>query len=241
MIKEFKVLAIIPARGGSKRIPYKNIKLLFGKPLIAYTIEEAKKSQYIDRVIVSTDSEEIKKVSLGLNGEVPFLRPEELSDDNSTDFGAFAHAVNWLKENENYIPDIVVQLRPTSPLRLASHIDRAIELLAENPGSDSVRTVTEPEQSPYKMYKINDEGLLSPLLKIDSDKESFNLPQSSLPKVYKHVGYVDVFWLKTITEKKMMTGDNILPLIIEDATSGINTMKDWEYYEYLIKRRNHNE
>lgn len=238
MIKNYTVLAIIPARGGSKRIPNKNIKPLLGKPLIAYSIEEAKKSKYIDRVIVSTDSESIKDASIRFGAEVPFLRPADISGDTSVDFDLFHHALLWFEKEEKYLPDIIVQLRPTSPFRVVKNIDDAIELLAAHPDADSVRTVTKPEQHPYKMYRYEEGRFLKPLLEIENEPEAFNLPEQKLPACVKHVGYVDCVWRKTLIEKKKMSGDKMLPLYIPNAVSGINTPEDWEYYEYLIHKRN---
>lgn len=237
MINNYKVLALVLARGGSKRIPKKNIKELDGKPLIAYSIDEAKKSKYVDRIITTTDDPEIKEIALSLGSEAPFLRPDEISNDTATDFPTFVHALKWLDDNESYQPDIIVQLRPTSPLRVAQEIDDAIELLVKNPEADSVRTVTEPDQSPYKMYKIGEDGFLEPLLRIEGEEESFNMPQQKLPKAYKHVGYVDVIWRKTIMERGQMTGTKILPLVLEKAYSGINKPEEWDYYEFLIRKQ----
>ncbi|MSR85681.1 acylneuraminate cytidylyltransferase family protein [Candidatus Uhrbacteria bacterium] len=235
MIQTFKVMALILARGGSKRLPKKNIKPLAGKPLISYSIEAVKASKYVDRVILSTDDPDAMAIARDQGVEVPFTRPAELAGDTVTDFPVFEHALAWLKEHEGYTPDIVVQLRPTSPLRATKHIDDAIELLAAHPEADSVRTVAEPEQSPYKMYKIANNGFLEPLLRIEGVAESFNLPQQKLPKAYKHVGYVDAMWYRTLMEKHQMTGTNILPLVLEKAESGINTQEDWDWYEYLIR------
>ncbi|MDQ2933240.1 MAG: acylneuraminate cytidylyltransferase family protein [bacterium] len=237
MIQKYNVLAIIPARGGSKRIFGKNLKVLAGKPLIQYSIDEAKKSKYIDRLVTSTDDQKIAEVAKRLGSEVPFIRPEDISGDTITDFPVFAHALEWYEKEEGYIPDIIVQLRPTSPLRIVEEIDAAIELLVQNPEADSVRTVAEPEQSPYKMYKVSESGILEPLLAIDGVAESFNMPGLSLPKTYKHVGYVDVMWRRTIVEKKQMTGHQIIPLILEKAYSGINKPEDWDYYEYLLTHK----
>lgn len=237
MIKEYSVFALILARGGSKRIPKKNIKELAGKPLIAYSIDEAKKSKYIDRLITSTDDQEIADVASTFGSEVPFLRPAELAQDTTTDYPVFLHALEWLKEHDNWEPDIVVQLRPTSPLRTVEDIDAAIELLAAHPEADSVRTVALPEQNPYKMYRIEENGFLTPLLTIPGVPESFNLPEQQLPKGYKHVGYVDVAWRRTLQEKGRMTGDAILPLVLENPLSGINTMTDWERYEMVLAKR----
>jgi N-acylneuraminate cytidylyltransferase len=237
MINNLKVLAIIPARGASKRIPHKNIKILCGKPLIEYTIDAAKKSMYIDRIITSTDDEATAKIALRAGSEIPFMRPPELSGDVVTDFPVFLHALNWLMEHESYKPDIVVQLRPTSPMRTTEHIDEAIKILVTDPSADSVRTVTVTEQSPYKMYEIDGEGLLKPIITLDNNTESFNLPNQILPVIYKHVGYVDVVRAEIITKKKKMTGSRIIPLVIEKAYSGINTLQDWDYYEYLLNKQ----
>lgn len=237
MIKNFNVFALILARGGSKRVPRKNIKELAGKPLLAYTIEQGKASKYIDRMIVSTDDEEIAKVAREYGAEVPFLRPAELAGDSITDFPVFVHALEWFAEYEGYKPDIVVQLRPTHPLRKSGDIDRAVEILAGHPEADSVRTVKEPDQTPYKMYKIGEAGILEPLLPIPGVTESFNLPRQKLPKTYEHVGVADVMWYRTIMDKKQMTGSKIIPLILENYPySGINTAEDWEKYEYWMSR-----
>ncbi|MEX0931912.1 MAG: acylneuraminate cytidylyltransferase family protein [Candidatus Paceibacterota bacterium] len=237
MINELNVLAIIPARGGSKRIPKKNIKPLCGKPLMQYSVEHALGSQYIDRTIVSTDSEEIAELSKTLGAEVPFLRPPEIAGDSSTDFDAFFHALTELKEREGYVPDIIVQLRPTSPMRTVAQVDLSIELLVKHPEADSVRTVTRPEQSPYKMFTVNEEtGFLEPLIKLGND-EAYNKQELSLPKAYKHVGYIDTIWAKTILEKKVMSG-NMVPMMLDEAYSGINQPNDWDLYEYLMDQHN---
>ncbi len=236
MFNNFKVLALIPARGGSKRVPQKNIKELAGKPLLFYTIEQAKKSKYIDRLIVSTDDQGVARIAKECGAEVPFMRPAELAGDEVTDFPVFLHCLEWLRDNEKYQPDIVVQLRPTHPLRDPADVDRAIELLASHPEADSVRTVKEPDQTPFKMYKIGERGLLEALLPIHGVPESFNLPRQKLPQAYEHVGVADVIWAKTITEKKEMSGKKIIPLILDHYPySGINTLEDWEKYEYWIK------
>ena len=156
MYQNFKVLALIPARGGSKGIPGKNIRLLAGKPLIAHSIEQAKASKYVDRVIISTDDEKITQVAREFGAEVPFMRPAEIAQDLTPDFPAFEHCLDWLKEYEGYEPDIVVHLRPTGPLRTSKQIDDGIELLAKYPEADSVRSVNEPPKSPYKMWVIGE-------------------------------------------------------------------------------------
>jgi len=237
MINQLKILAIIPARSGSKRIPNKNVKIFCGKPLLVHSVECAKRSKYIDRVVVSTDAQSVADIAIQAGAEVPFLRPAEFSTDEATDFVVFKHALEWFEKNESYIPDIVVQLRPTSPLRTVEQVDEAIRLLSLNPAADSVRTVAEPEQSPYKMFSIGSDGTLKALIGLAGAQESFNLPQQKLPKVYKHVGYVDVMWRRTIMEKNKMTGDNVVPLILDIAYSGINKPEEWTLYEYIASKK----
>ena len=142
------VLVIIPARGGSKGVPKKNIKSLNGKPVISYTIEEAKKSKYIDRIVVSTDNKDIAEVSKNYGAEVPFLRPSELAKDDTPGIDPIIHCINWLKENEKYLPDYVCLLQCTSPFRRVQQIDEALErLIYEN--FDSLVSICESEVTPY--------------------------------------------------------------------------------------------
>src|SRR3989338_7689954 len=207
-----EILGIIPARGGSKVIPRKNIRLLFGKPLILWTIEECKKSKCLTRFIISTDDEEIAQIAKGAGAEVPFLRPKEISQDFSADVEFFLHALNFLKEKENYEPDIVLRLPPTSPLRTAKHIDDGIETLLKLPEADSVRPIIPAPKHPYKMWKIKDgTSYIEPFL-----PESFTgmsdaqmAPRQSLPKAYIHTGAMDVVRTKTIREKNSTAGKTV--------------------------------
>ena len=236
MIDARSVLALIPARGGSSRIPRKNIRPLAGHPLIWYSITQGKASRYIDRVIVSTDDAEIAAVASTFGAEIPFLRPISLATDTTQDYPILEHALIWLRDHESYLPEIIVQLRPTSPLRTVSDIDRAIALLVAHPEADSVRTVARAKRSPYKMYTLDSVGFLQPLLMLHGISESFNLPEQVLPPVYEHVGYVDVMWHRTLLERRVASGRS-LAMILEDAYGGINTPQDWEWYEFLLQRR----
>jgi CMP-N-acetylneuraminic acid synthetase len=128
MNKKLKILAIIPARSGSKGIPNKNIKKLSGRPLIYYTIKAALNSKLIDRIIVSSDSEKILKISEKLGAEIPFKRPKNISEDKSLAIEVIQHALNWLEKNEKYFPDAIIYLQPTSPLRTKKHINEAINI-----------------------------------------------------------------------------------------------------------------
>ena len=176
-----EILALIPARGGSKSIPHKNIRLLAGVPLLAYSIAAAKQSKLVTRTIVSTDDEEIAKIALGFGAEAPFLRPAEFSQDNTLDFPVFTHVLSWLKDNEGYKPDILLQLRPTSPIRPPECVDQAIQVLLEHPEANSVRGVIPSGQNPFKMWKITEQGRMTPLLSLPGIVEPYNAPRQVLP------------------------------------------------------------
>ena len=159
-----EVLALIPARGGSKSIPRKNILPFAGHPLLAYSIAAGLAAETINRVIVSTDDEEIASIAKRYGAEAPFLRPAEYSQDHTPDLPVFRHALEWLSKHEDYHPEIVVQLRPTSPFRRVMHIDQAIYRLLERPDADSVRTVCVPFQNPFKMWRIAPNGIMQPFI-----------------------------------------------------------------------------
>lgn len=207
-----EVLAIIPARSGSKSVKDKNIRLLNGKPLIAYSIEHALACKKINRVIVSTDSEKYAEISKSYGAEIPFLRPKELAQDSSLDLEVFEHALNFLKKNENYVPDIIVQLRPTYPIREISDINGAIDMLIANDRADSVRCVCEAKEIPYKMWRVDDKGFLSPIL--TDIEEAYNMPRQQLPKVYYQNASIDVVRYSTIMNSHSMTGKNILGYVM---------------------------
>jgi len=243
-----EVLTLIPARGGSKSIPRKNIRPFVGYPLIAYSIMASLSSGTVTRTIVSTDDEEIAEISRRYGAETPFLRPTELSGDDTPDLPVFQHALQWLADEEAYHPEVVVQLRPTSPLRRVLHIDQAVSLLLDHTEADSVRTVCIPFQNPFKMWRIDSDGFMKPLareIQLDavetcesrsSFKEAYNLPRQLLPEVYWQTGYVDATRSDTILEKKSMTGDRILPLIIDpNEWIDIDTSSDWRRAEQLLK------
>ena len=230
-----EVLAIIPARGGSKSIPHKNIRSFAGHPLIAYSIAAGRAAESVSRLIVSTDDEQIARVSRRYGAEVPFMRPPNLAEDNTPDLPVFRHALEWLAERERYFPEIVVQLRPTSPLRRAWHIDQAVLSLLAHPEADAIRTVCMPFQNPFKMWRIRPDGQMEPLIKTEHN-EPYNMPRQLLPDVYWQTGYVDAAWSDTILKKESMTGDAILPLIIPPGDwIDIDSADDWRRAERLIE------
>lgn len=228
-----EVLAIIPARGGSKSIPRKNVLSLGGFPLIAYSIAAALQAPSVTRVLVSTDDKEIAGIARDWGAQVPFLRPEEHSQDGTTDLPVFQHALSWLRENENYAPDIVVHLRPTSPFRRIAHIEDAVRVLAAFPHADAARTVCEPFQNPFKMWTIDDDGFLSPLMQGFGD-EPYNQPRQALPRVFWQTGYVDAARACTI-ENGSMTGKQILPILIDNSDwIDIDSLADWAMAENML-------
>jgi CMP-N-acetylneuraminic acid synthetase len=231
-----EILALIPARGGSKSIPRKNIRLFAGHPLIAYSIAAGLQAQTVTRVIVSTDDEEIAAVARQYGAETPFLRPAEFSQDATPDLPVFQHALGWLAEHENYHPQIVIQLRPTSPFRRVAYIDEAARLLLERPNEDSDRTVCNPLQNPYKMWRIGPDGFMEPVgVTLGVPGEPYNLPRQALPDVYWQTGYVDAAWAATILDQGSMTGTHILPLVIDPSQwIDIDTSDDWRRAERLL-------
>lgn len=238
MYRDLKVLTLIPARGGSKTVPGKNIRLLCGKPLIAWSIDAAKASNYIDRTIVSTDGEDIAKVAREWGAEVPFTRPAEYAQDLTPDPPVFLHALDWLKQNENYVPDIVVHLRPTGPLRTSEEIDEAIELLAAHPEADSVRSLQEPAKPPFKMWKLDGEFMVPFVSDMPGMKDWHTAPRQSLPKVYETTADIGVMWARTILEKQSVIGDKVLPYFLKRPTVDIDNLFDFEVAELLFKKRN---
>lgn len=232
-----EVLTIIPARGGSKSIPRKNIKMLAGHPLIAYSIAAGKAASQVTRVIVSTDDEQIAEIARMYGAETPFLRPAEHSQDNTPDLPVFRHALEWLMEHEDYRPQLVLQLRPTSPVRRVAHIEQCIKLIIENPQADAVRSVCVPFQNPYKMWRISPQGWMQPIgVELGVEREPYNQPRQALPEVFWQTGYVDACRAATILEKNSMTGEHILPLITDQADwIDIDSPDDWRRTERLLE------
>jgi N-acylneuraminate cytidylyltransferase len=230
-----EVLAVIPARGGSKGIPRKNIRSFAGHPLIAYSIQAGLSAQTVTRVIVSTDDEEIAAVARQYGADVPFLRPGEFAQDQSLDLPVFQHVLEWLGEHENYHPDVVVQLRPTSPVRPPTLVDEAVRLLLEHPEADSVRGVVPAGQNPHKMWRIDPEtGQMRPLLQVAGITEPYNAPRQVLPPVFWQTGHIDAIRPRVFAQGSM-SGQVILPVMVEPAyTVDIDTPKDWARSEWLV-------
>lgn len=226
-----EVLTLIPARGGSKSVPRKNLLSISGKPLIYWTIKVAIESKLISRVIVSTDDDEIADIAKSFKAEV-IKRPSDLAGDFSRDIEFHTHALNYLQNAENYSPDYVVNLRPTVPFRKPEIIDQAIMALSKNPYAHSLRSVHLAEQTPYKMWKIGENGFLDTIATLANHDEPYNTPRQLLPMIYWQDGYIDITYPKIIFEMNSTTGKNILPFLIN------NPSQDIDYPDHIKKAEN---
>lgn len=223
-----KFLAVIPARGGSKGIPGKNIKILNGKPLIQYTIDAAKGAFLSEPICISTDDVKIKKVVESLGTEVPFLRPDELATDTSGTYEVLLHAVNYY-ESIGYSPDVVVLLQATSPFRSSRHIKEALNLYDES--CEMVVSVKETNANPYYVLREEDEsGYLVP-----SKKGNFTRRQDC-PKVYEVNGAIYIINVKALKQKSISEFSKVKKYLMDDISShDIDDMVDWKFAEFLLQ------
>ncbi len=232
---EKEVLALIPARGGSKSVPRKNLLEMLGRPLIAWSIYHAQKSDHITRVIVSTDDEEIAETARKYGAEVPFIRPDEFARDESPDIDVFIHALEWLRDHERYSPEMVVHLRPTGPARRISLIDQAILKMKENPQADSLRSVSLASQTPFKMWFFRDQSNMEPVVTLPDNPESHSMPRQGLPKAYWQNGYVDIVRPATIIEKRSMVGTAPLGYVIHEEIRDVDYPEDLPLVEQALQ------
>ena len=230
-----KILALIPARGGSKGIHKKNIVMFGGYPLISYSIAAAKLSRHIDRIIVTTDDKEIADTAKKFHAEVPFLRPKELSKDSSTDIGFFVHALDFLEKNEGYVPDFIVQLRPTTPLRDRRILDKAISVIMGDKLATSLRSAHVFEHPGYKLFRLKG-NYCNFFGKEDfNDIEYYDLPRQRLPATYFPNGYVDVIIPKIFKETGLLHGKRIRAFITE-KTMDIDCHEDLKRAEGMLNK-----
>ncbi len=231
-MKASDIMAIIPARSGSKSVRDKNITLLGGYPLLAYTIIAARLSRKIDRVIVSTDSQYYADVAAQYGAEVPFLRPAELSSDASTDRDFMLHAMQWMQENESHVPEYWVHLRPTTPLRQVDVIDQAIDEIQRHPEATSLRSGHLCPESPLKWFKRDDAGFFHGLL--DDESEYYNLPKQAFPDVYIPDGYVDVVRASCAMNNESLHGEAIRGFMSPICTE-VDSPGELRYLEYQLQ------
>lgn len=230
-----KVLGIITARGGSKGIPRKNVKLLAGKPLIAHTIDAAKESDVFDRIIVSTDDAEIAEVAKRCGADVPFMRPAELAGDTTPTLPVLVHALTWLKENEQYAPDVVMLLQPTAPLRKPEHIKGALDLFAAS-GADSVVSVSEVpgHHNPHWQFNLDPENRIQ-IFTGEAFKDIVKRRQE-LPKTYTRNGAIYLFKTSLLfASAPSFYGTDVRALVMDAASSvNIDSPEDFALAEFRL-------
>tara|TARA_X000000950_G_C13653732_1_gene552822 strand:+ start:102 stop:800 length:699 start_codon:yes stop_codon:yes gene_type:complete len=203
-----RIISIIPARSGSKRVKNKNIRKLMGLPLLAHTIMHSLNSKLISRTIVSTDSKKYASIAKSYGAEVPFLRPANISGDRSTDLECFRHCVTFLKNTENYIPDIIVHLRVTYPIRENNIIDNCIKLFLKKKNYHSLRTISKSEDPMEKMwFKRKDNSIFNPLT---TNTQNHSVSDQSLPQSYHQNNCVDLLRVKNTILKNKIAGTKIL-------------------------------
>ena len=228
------IYAIIPARKGSKGVPGKNIRLLNGHPLIAYSIAAAKLTPEISRTILSTDSEEYAEIGRRYGAETPFLRPDSISQDKSTDLEFINHSLEWFQDNEDRVPDYLVHLRPTTPLRDPKIISQAIKSLNQSPEATSLRSAHVCSESPYKWFKKNNDGFFT-TLSGETALDSSNGARQDFPIVYVPDGYVDILKTDLIQKHGLLHGDHVLGFDGPQCTE-IDTNEEFEYLEYILNK-----
>jgi CMP-N,N'-diacetyllegionaminic acid synthase len=228
------VYAIIPARSGSKGVPGKNIKLLGGYPLMAYSIAVAKQVKSIDRVIVSTDSQEYANIAKHYGAEVPFLRPADLAKDESGDYDFIHHLLDWMQGNEGYLPEYLVHLRPTTPFREVDYIESAIEFIKKDKKATSLRSLHKMPESAYKTFEIEN-GYMKSVFSGHFDIEASNRPRQMFKTTYDANGYVDIIKTNYVCKHKKLHGNRVIAFITPHAYE-VDTPDDFDYLEYLINK-----
>lgn len=226
-----KIVALIPARGGSKTIPYKNIKPLAGKPLIAWTIEAAKSCRELSRVIVSTDDQKIADVTLQLGAEVPFLRPAELAGDKTSSLAVVLHLIQWLREHDDADPDYILLLQPTSPFRTAEDIQAAIGL-ARTKMANAIVSVCKTDAHPLLCKRIQEDGRLVDYMSTDLDY----LRRQDLPPAYQLNGAIYMNRCQSLLEEQTFLPKDALPYFMPPERSlDLDTPWDWHLAELILK------
>lgn len=214
----------------------KNIQLLGGKPLIEYTIKAALASTYLDRVVVSTDNEAIAKIATASGADVPFRRPPEISGKDSTEVAFHLHAIEWLQQNQNYFPDYVVNLYPTSPFRTTASIDAAVKSILDHPDADGLRSVTKCSEHPYKMW--SKEELYLKYFVDHPDPQVHTLSYHLLPEVFIQNASIYIIKTKVLMDQKTTLGRNMICFEMSNLESvDINSPLDMEFAEFLLQKK----
>lgn len=229
------IVALIPARSGSKGVPHKNIKPLGGHALIEWSIAACKATASISRIFVSTDSVDYAQVSLGMGAEVPFLRPPEIAGDRSTDFDFIKHSLDWLLNND-VEPDFIVHIRPTTPFRDPAIIDLAVEEFINHSQATALRSVHPMSESAYKTFEISLGGQLKPVASETTELDGANNPRQQFPSTYIANGYVDVLSTRFIRNTHLIHGNHVLPFITPMVLE-VDTDDDFSMLEWQLQNR----
>ena len=229
------IVAIIPARSGSKGVQDKNVKHLSGKPLFAYSIVAAQSAKMIDRVIVSTDSQHYADIAKLYGAEVPFLRPKEISGDRSSVYEYVKHLLEWMNENEGAIPTYLVLLLPTTPLREIVHIENAIKSILANDNACGLRSVQEMSETAYKTLEVDNNGYLKCICTGSYDINIAYRSRQEFPKTYQPNGYIDIMRSSYVIENKKIFGDNVIGYVTPPIVE-VDTIEDFEYLEYQVAK-----
>ena len=228
------ILFLVPARSGSKGVLKKNIALVGGRPMIEWTISAAQSSKYLSRLIVSTDSSEIADLSRLLGGEVPFLRPCSLSTDYASSLDVAAHALGWLEREERYLPDYVLLLQPTSPLRISNDIDGAITVALEKDASALV-SVSPVSCHPFWMREIGESGELKDFIK----QEGASSQRQGLPKVFGLNGAIYLIKRRVLLEQRSWYPENTLAFVMPpERAIDVDTQWDMHLADLILRERN---
>lgn len=227
------IVALIPARAGSKGVPQKNIKPLGGHPLIKWSIAACKTAASINRIIVSTDSKEYAQISRQAGAEVPFLRPAELAGDRSTDYDFIKHALDWFSKNDGE-PDYIVHIRPTTPFRDPLLIDQAVAAFIGHPQATALRSVHPMSESAYKTFEIAPGGQLKRVASESTELDAANDARQQFPTTYIANGYVDVLSTAFIRKMNLIHGNHVLPFITPTVNE-VDTVEDFSKLEMELQ------
>lgn len=233
------VVGLIPARSGSKSIPRKNIIQFGGHPLIAYSIAASKSSELINETIVTTDSAEIADIAIKYGAQVPFLRPAEISKDDSLDIDFFRHYLMYLENNAIELPDLIVHLRPTTPLRNPESIDAAVRYMLENENATALRSAHKTHLTPYKMFYM-DREFMKPFLQYEGINEFYNLPRQVFKDCYLPNGYVDIVRPSIIKRTEMLHGERI-KLWATEPVLDIDVLSDLDFAQTVLKKKDYSQ
>ena len=236
--KQISVLAVIPARGGSKGLPGKNILPLAGKPLIAHTITAAQQAKSLDRIVISTDDHEIADICRQYGGKTPFMRPSELAKDETLIYPVLTHAVQWLQKHDNYVPDYVMLLQPTSPLRTSQDIDDSIsKALAKD--ADGIVGLCRADPHPYLAMRLDDAGIISQFMELDSPLAERYSRRQDLPDAYSINGAIYLATRELLVENETFYSDRTYAHIMPPERSvDIDSELDLRLAELILGRAN---